>query len=174
MAAPENRSLENVAKYLNPEIAAGDYALLDLGAGATRIDIFSKGVYEVTRSIDTGSQSIARLVADVFGCDPHKAELYIEENKDNILESEQCRDLYSRIAIDVMRAINYYTFENRDNTLEKMYYYGGGSKIKPLIEEIRETIQLELVPFSDVVDSDEITKDAVMNGAASAGICWNQ
>ena len=174
MAAPENRALENVAKYLKPEMTEGDYALLDLGAGATRIDIFSKGIYEVTRSIDIGCHSIAQLVADVFGCDPHKAEMYMEENKDNVLENEQCRDLYSRIAIDVMRAINYYTFENRDNTLEKMYYYGGGARIRPLIEEIAETIQLELVPFSEVTDGDQVAGDAVMNGAAAAGICWNQ
>ena len=174
MAAPENRALENVAKYLKPEMTEGDYALLDLGAGATRIDIFSKGVYEVTRSIDIGCHTIAQIVADVFGCDPHKAELYMEENKDNVLENEQCRDLYSRIAIDVMRAINYYTFENRDNTLEKMYYYGGGARIRPLIEEIAETIQLELVPFSELTSGDQVAGDAIMNGAAAAGICWNQ
>ena len=174
MAAPVNRALENFAKYLEPEMTEGDYALLDLGAGATRIDIFSKGAYEVTRSIDIGCHSIAQIVADVFGCDPHKAELYMEENKDNVLETEQCRDLYSRIAIDVMRAINYYTFENRDNTLEKMYYYGGGARIRPLIEEIAETIQLELVPFSEVTSGDQVAGDAIMNGAAAAGICWNQ
>ena len=174
MAAPENRALENVAKYLKPEMTEGDYALLDLGAGATRVDIFSKGVYEVTRSIDIGCHSVAQVVSDAFGCDPHKAELYIEENKDNILDSEPCRDLYSRIAIDVMRVINYYTFENRDNTLEKMYYYGGGAKIRPLIEEIADTIQLELVPFSDVTGGEQVAVDAVMNGAAAAGICWNQ
>ena len=174
MAAPESRAIQNVFHCLYPELAVGDFAVLDLGCNATRVDIFSHGIYEVTRSIDTGGMVLANTVADVMGCDPHIAEINIKENREGALNNEAIQDLYGRIAIDVMRAINYYTFENRENTLETMYYCGGGAGIKPLIEEIRETIQLELVPLSELAGPDTTSGEALMNGAAAIGICWNQ
>ncbi|MDO5702045.1 MAG: pilus assembly protein PilM [Lachnospiraceae bacterium] len=173
MAAPHSRALGNICRFLRPDVTETDYALLDLGACATRIDIFSHGIYEVTRSIDTGCRQVSAVIADMYNCDPHIAEIYMRDNKDGVLDADACRDIYSRIAIDVMRAINYYTFENRDNTLETMYYYGGGASVKALIEEISETVQLELVPLSSIAGDDEITAEALMAGAASAGICWN-
>lgn len=171
-AAPESQALGNICRELKPEMAGIDYALLDLGSAATRIDIFSKGIYEVTRTIETGANAIVAVIADIYGCDPHIAEMYMRENKDNVLANDACRDIYSRIAIDVMRAINYYTFENRENTLETMYYYGGSSVNEPLIEEIRDTIQLEFLPLSALSEGDDMVKSAIMHGASALGICW--
>ncbi len=173
MAAPESRAIGNVCHRLNPEMSQGDFAILDLGSDATRVDIFSHGIYEVTRTIDTGCKSLAGVVADGMGIDPHIAEMHIRENREDILSNEACQDLYGRIAIDVMRAINYYTFENRDNNLETMYYCGGGSYIQPLVEEIRGTIQLELVPMSELAAGETGSAEALMNGPAAVGICWN-
>jgi type IV pilus assembly protein PilM len=173
MAAPENVAIGNLCLKLRPELAQGDFAVMDLGSVTTKIDIFSKGIYEVTRNLDTGCQAISRLIVDSYGCDPHIAELYMRENKDDFLGSEAAQDVYSRIAVDVMRAINYYTFENRDNTLETMYYYGGGSAIQPLINEIRDTIQLDLVPLTELAGPDWKNPEAILHGATSIGICWN-
>lgn len=173
VAAPENRALGNACRRLNPQMTEHDFAVLDIGAGGTKIDIFSKGIYQVTRTIDAGCRTIAGLIADATGVDPHIAEMQMRENKDNILLSETCTDLYGRIAIDVMRAINYYTFENRDNTLETMYYCGGGSNIDQLINEIRDTIQLHLVPLTALMEDDGKNGSALIDGPAAVGICWN-
>ena len=172
-AAPESRAIGNVCQKLDPEMAQGDFAILDLGSDATRVDIFSRGIYEITRTIDTGCRTLAQVVAEGMGIDPHISELHLRENREDILNNEACQDLYGRIAIDVMRAINYYTFENRDNNLETMYYCGGGAYIKPLVEEIRGTIQLELVPLSKLAGEETGSGEALMNGPAAVGICWN-
>ena len=172
-AAPANRALENLTRRLNPAMGESDFALLDLGSNATVVDIFSNGIYQVTRSIETGCRMIAEAAADVMGTDPHIAELYIRENREQILSHERCQELYSQIAIDVMRAINYYTFENRDNTLETIYYFGGGSYIQPLINEIADTIPLQLIPLADMANVELTNVEAVMNGAAACGICYN-
>ena len=173
LAAPECWSVGNIFSHLIPNVREGDYAVLDLGSMSTRINIFSHGVYEVTRRIDMGCRTISTIMAEQYGCDIHIAELMMRDNKDNFLESEVCQNIYGRIAIDVMRAINYYTFENRDNNLEKLYYCGGGSVIDPLIREISETIQLELVPFSSITDKPK-EMEAIMGGAAATGICWGE
>lgn len=174
MATPESRAIGNLCHRLYPEMAQGDFAVLDLGSSATRVDIFSKGIYQATRSIDTGCKAIIGAIADHMGCDPHIAEMNLRENRDNVQSLEVCEDLYGRIAIDVMRAINYYTFENRDNTLETMYYCGGGSAIRPLVEEIRATIQLELIPLSAIAGGVGGSDEALMTGPAAIGLCWNE
>lgn len=173
MATPESRAIGNVCHRLYPEMAQGDFAVLDLGSSATRVDIFSQGIYEVTRTIDTGCRTITDAIADSVGCDPHIAEINLRENRDNVQSLEACQDLYGRIAIDVMRAINYYTFENRDNNLETMYYCGGGAGIGPLVEEIRSTVQLELVPLSIITGGVGGSEQALMDGPAAIGLCWN-
>ena len=75
------------------------------------------------------------------------------------------KDLYDFIAVEIMRAINYYTYENRDNTLETLYYYGGGSAVTPLIETIRSTVDLDVKPISD----DENVRKALAAYGASQG-----
>ena len=172
LAAPECWAMENIFHYLTEDDGQNDYAVLDLGWLSSRIYIFSHGIYEVTRRIDTACQTVTNHIADANACDVHIAEIMLRENRNGLLDSEECRNIYSRIAIDVMRAINYYTFENRDNNLEKLYYCGGGSVIEPLIQEIRDTIQLELVPLSDIAGDNEKLKSAIMLGPAATGICW--
>ena len=172
IAAPECWAMQNIFEYLTDNAKENDYAVLDLGSLSTRIYIFSHGVYEVTRRIDTACQTVTNIIAEKNSCDVHIAEIMLRENRNDLLNSEECRNIYSRIAIDIMRAINYYTFENRDNNLEKIYYCGGGSAIEPLIQEIRDTIQLELVPLSDIADENDKLKGAIMLGPAATGICW--
>lgn len=105
LAAPECHAVGNIFAHLIPNVREGDYAVLDLGSLSTRIDIYSHGIYEVTRRIDTGCRTISSMMADAYGCDVHIAELMMKDNKDNFLEREECRNIYGRIAIDVMRAI---------------------------------------------------------------------
>ena len=172
-AAPDSRAAGNVFHELQPESAESDFAILDLGGGESRVDIYSHGIYSVTRSIETGTRAITEAIADYAGCDRHIAELYLRENRDGIQYAPPCTDLYGRIAIDVMRAVNYYTFENPNNSLETIYYWGGGARITPLIEEIAGTVALNLKPVSDLSD-EPIMKEALMNGLSATGICWNE
>ena len=172
MAAPQCLSFGSLMKKLNPEVAEKDYAILDLGYSATRINIFSEGIFDTTRSIELGCQALARRVAEQLGCDEHIAALYLVQNTNNIMDTEQIRDVCSNIAIDVMRAVNYYGYEKRDNTLETIYVCGGGAMIPQLIEELRDSVPLEIKPLSDFA-SEEIGEDALINGPGAVGICWN-
>ncbi len=169
--APHCLAIGRLFRYLAADELENDFAVLDLGAEETRVNIYHKGLYEVTRSIEMGTNRIAQVVADELHCDPHIAQIYMKDNKNHVLESQNVIDCYSEIAIDIMRAINYYTFENRDNTLEKLYYHGGGSNIRPLIDEIANTIQLEVHPLSELAIPSIDDAAALLNGPASIGIC---
>lgn len=69
---------------------------------------------------------IAGAVGDVLNVDQHVARGYLLNDQDKVLESEALANVYNVIAVEIMRAINYYTYENQNNTLEKLYVYGGG------------------------------------------------
>ena len=169
-AAPRIMALGALAHTVAESATAGDFAVLDLGHSGTRVDIFHDGVYEVTRSIDIGIHDVVTAAADVLSCDPHIAREYLVDNQDNVLESEECKNVYSSIAVEVMRAINYYTYENRDNNLENLYFCGGGSWIHPLMQELANTIPLKLVSLSELSEEYDVS-NALTDGPCAVGIC---
>ena len=167
-AAPRETVMSTLIKELQGGEHKGDFAILDLGWRTTRVDIFKDGAYEVTRTIETGAEQIIRAVAELKGVDPHAAVSYMVQNKDNIQEHESLVDIYSSIAVEVMRAMNYYAFENPESTLNTLYYCGGAGSIPRFIREIQDMLDLKLIPLSDLSNED---KEAVMNGSAAVGIC---
>ena len=172
MAAPECLALGALVKQLAPEIAEKDYIVLDLGYSATRVNIFSDGVFDTTRSIDLGTKSIHQAIAKELGCDERLAALYMVQNTNNVMDSESVKDICGNIAVDVMRAINYYTYEKRENTLEAIYTCGGGALTEQLISELTEAVPLEVKPLSSLSKNDT-DKEAITDGPAAVGICWN-
>ncbi len=172
MAAPQCLAFGSLVRHIDPNLTNRDFIILDLGFSATRINIFSQGIFDTTRSIEIGCQALARKVSDQIGCDEHIASLYLIQNTDGVMDTEGLRDVCSDIAVEVMRAVNYYTYEKRDNTLETIYVCGGGSMIPQLLDELRDSVPLQIVPLSDLA-GEELDDDALINGPASIGICWN-
>lgn len=170
-AEPRVTALENLVRRLSEDSDNPDFALLDLGSTYTRIDIFHNSVYEVTRSIDHGVNDIVNAAADVLGCDPHIARSYLSDNKNNVQQSDRLQGVYNTIAIEVMRALNYYTYENRDNTLEKLYYCGSGSSLQPFLTEIEGNISLKMVPLGSL---DAEHSEALMSSPSSVGVALGE
>ncbi|MBR2787552.1 MAG: pilus assembly protein PilM [Erysipelotrichaceae bacterium] len=168
-AVPRETALSSLVQVLNKDSETTEFAILDLGYKTSKVDIFKEGVYEVTRTIEQGGETVERIVADVLDVDEHVASQYLEMNKDNIQENERCVDVYSSIATEIMRVMNYYAFENRDSNLETIYYCGGGSYIKRYVDEIASMVSLNLEPLS--VFGPEEDKDAYTRGPAAIGAC---
>ncbi|NCB32315.1 MAG: hypothetical protein EOM64_00290 [Erysipelotrichia bacterium] len=169
-AAPQELAMGALVRKVSNTAKEGDFAALDLGWSGTRVNIYRNGIYEVTRSIDTGLSDVANAIADTLGCDPHIAAVYLNDNKDNILNSDECKAIYASIGVEVTRAINYYTYENRDNTLEHLYYCGHGAGVAPMIAELSSSIPLTLIPFSEL--SDQYSEgNAITDGPCAVGIC---
>ena len=168
-AGPRETALSCLVNILNEDSEKKDFAILDIGYKSTKVEIFKEGVYEVTRTIDSGAEDIVNVVSEVFDVDPHVASTFLETNKDNVQENEKCVDIYSSIATEVMRVMNYYSFENRDSTLDTLYYCGGGSYIPRFIAEIKDMVSLELEPLSSLSDVD---KDAIGKCAPAIGACY--
>jgi type IV pilus assembly protein PilM len=70
------------------------------------------------------------------------ARTYKNKNYNDILDREYAKETFGRIAVEIMKVINFYRFNNRDTQLGEMYFAGGGSNMKGLCESIAQANDL--------------------------------
>ena len=145
------RQMDSLTQYTD------EFCILDLGYEATRMYMFKKDRHEATRVVEVGMASIERVVADVCGVENHLAHTYIMSNFENCLDREECREACDNIAVELMRALNFYRFSNPNSTLTDMWLCGGGAVVKPLYEAIGSMLDMRLHTASELVsDGDDI------------------
>lgn len=132
-----------------------DVAILGLGHSNTRIDIYKNGFYHTSRTLDVGVKDMLKIVSETLFCDEHIALKYLLDNKDDIQNNEKLKELYEDISVKITRAINYYIYENQDNTLENLYYYGGASVLEPYVKTISENCPLPLKSVKELFNTDD-------------------
>ena len=147
-----------------------DYAILDVGYGNAALHFFSKGTFEITRTMDEGERKIAQYIADEYNMDIHIAMLQIENNQDNILNEQGVLDLFDALATEIMRVMNFYSYNNPKNTIDKIYYFGGGTVMTQLIKAVEQATELPMHPLTDLIPGlTESQKQNLMTGPQAFG-----
>jgi len=142
-----------------------DFALVDIGGGAVNIHFFTRGVYEVTRQLDIGMDAVLERLADESGSDLHIERVNFEADRDQVQSSEIAEDEYGTIIAQITRVLNFYNFNNRDNNLEELYYYGGGALVRPFLSQMSEAIPLKMASAAELLpESMKCSDSEVMMG----------
>lgn len=157
-AEPRQMAISNL---LLKQGVLGNIALLDLGYNYTRVDFFKDGLYDATRIIESGIKDMNKLASDTFYCDNHLSLSYLNNNKDDILNSKAMKDIYDDLILKINRAINYYSYENQDNNLNNLYVYGGGCSYKELLNSLKSDININVLSISELYDANGFEKDAL-------------
>lgn len=123
-----------------------EYGILDLGYHAITMYTYKGDRHTATRDFDIGLQALDDIVADLYGVERHLAHTYVLNNFEDCLEREECINFYDNIAVELMRAINFYEFSNQGSSLTDLWICGGGSMNVPLIRTIDETLEADLHP----------------------------
>lgn len=153
-----------------PDGTVQEYCFIDLGHRATMVYIFRGRQLEATKTIEYGLNMLDQLISEQAGVDIHVAASYKESNYDHILDSEECQNFYYTIAVEVMRAINFYRFNNPDSTLTNAYMLGGGADLKPLVQSIQEQTDLTfLSPAMLLGDGETLTDGDLASFAYAIG-----
>ena len=148
-----------------------DFAILDLGDTALKIHFFTKGQYEVTRSMDFGIGAATERIAEETGQDVHISRVNLETNGGGVLSAPYLEDVFSDLASRIMRVMNFYNFNNRNNTLEELYYFGGGALVEPFLNTIREAVPLTLRSVSELITKkNKLTEEQILIGAQAIGM----
>ena len=126
-------------------------AIIDLGQSDSRIHILHNGEYDSKRVIDIGVKELETVIAEASFSDIYMAHSYKRTNHDNVLNHEKCLELYNRISVEILKSINFYNYNNREQELKDIYLIGGGAAIEPLADTIRQMTGLNIDPAADLV-----------------------
>ena len=155
-AAPTVSSWQGLIRRCGFE--ENEYCILDLGYQAIRMYMFVGDKHIVTRELEVGVSRLIQVIAESASVDEHLAKVYMLENHENWQNREECRSAYENIAIELMRALNFYRFSTPETKLNDIFLCGGGAAIKPLCDVIAETVGMnihridELVPGGETID----------------------
>ncbi|WP_352397418.1 pilus assembly protein PilM [[Clostridium] aminophilum] len=168
---PEEDQTEADAEPLpEKKDAPKDFAVLDLGHGGTRIHFYSGGTYEITRMLVGGAKELLDMIVSEQGLDPHIARLILEQNQDGIMQTKPVQDRLDAVATEVMRTINFYNYNNPNNTIECLHYFGKGLNMDDLYERIREMTGLPVRPITEMIDGSEAFPELIMGPQAYGAV----
>lgn len=128
-----------------------EYGILDLGYQSIRMYMFKQDRHVATRVLEVGMSRLDDVLADAYGVDAHLAHTYLMSNYDNCQDREECRNAYESIAVELMRAMNFYRFSNPNSVLSDLWLCGGGAVIQPLANEIGDMLDLQLHPATELI-----------------------
>ena len=146
------------AQYEVLPSTSDEYGILDLGYSAIRMYMFRKDKHVATRALEVGLNTLDDVLADVYSVDKHLAHTYLMSNFENCQQREECLTAYENIAVELMRALNFYRFSNPNSSLSDIWLCGGGAVIQPLAETIGDMLNIhlhtadELVPGGELID----------------------
>ena len=146
-----------------------EYGILDLGYTSIRLYMFKGDRHIATRALEMGLSTLDDAISDAFGVEAHLAHTYLMSNYENCQDREECHTAYDNIAVELMRALNFYRFSNPNSALGDMWVCGGGAMIRPLVESIGGMLGITLHTADELVPGGERVNEC-NNYAQAIGI----
>lgn len=142
-----------VARYIEgrPEEADLDYCLVDVGYRGLRMYIYRGSEFRNRRTVDLGLYDLEREISESRGVDIHVAHTHLMTDYQQAQTLDASQELYNRMAVEIMKSVNFYNYNNRDRSLHRICLCGGGGAILPLREAIARMTDLEIMPVSDMI-----------------------
>lgn len=131
--------------------AEKEFCFVDLGHQATRITVVWRDRVQATRQIALGGRSLDMVVADELGVDAFLAGTYKMENYHEIQSSPAVAELCERIAVEILKVVNFYQFTYRSSELSTICLVGGGAALPALRRAIADVVGLELLAPEDLL-----------------------
>lgn len=139
---------EHIRRTGAPEIGR---CVVNLGHRVTRMHFLQGGECVGVREIDMGLADLDRIIADKLDVEIHVAHEYKQSNFNGVLETDYAREFYSRLAVEIMKAVNFYHYNNRDRELKELYLCGGAA-IMALRETVADTVNLTVRGGEELLD----------------------
>ena len=124
------------------------------------------------RKLEIGLRSLITAIAETANVDEHLAHTYLLDNFEDWQNNPVCMNAYETIAVELMRALNFYRFSNPESRLGDLYLTGGGSMIKPLRKAIADTVGMKIHPPTELVPGGK-TVTAVHGLIQAIGVTMN-
>ena len=123
------------------EVSGNEYGFVDLGYERIRVFMFKGETFMTSRELEWGISDVVACVADDMATEVFTARSYLETNFEDCQELESVRNRFDLIAVELKRSLDFYRFSNPDSQLHDIWILGGGSYLRPLIDEL--VVQLD-------------------------------
>ncbi len=140
--------LENYGKA-HPDSA--DRCIADIGHRGTRLYMYRGSRFRTKRTVELGLFDLEQKISDEKGVDIHMAHTHLMTDYQDVLSEDSSRELYNRMAVEIMKAVNFYNYNNREQSLREIYLCGGGTAVAPLQEAIRQVTDLDVHPVTELL-----------------------
>lgn len=151
VAVPEEVAYTNLFNHFVKESDQGSVCLLDLGHAAIGLHMFRGGLYQTGRSLDYGCSALDDVIAEHFHVAPYVACTYRETNYEGCQDLEVCKEVYGHIALEVLKAVNYYNYSNAEQPIETICCWGGGQKLQPLMDTLADTLSVPVKGWEELL-----------------------
>ena len=155
---PQEMALINLVKGLSegPE----EFCFVDLGHQSTRITVVWRDRVQATRQIALGGRNLDLVVADGLG---------VDGDYQNVLDDQAVADVCDRIAVEILKMINFYQFTYRSSSLDGIYLIGGGAALSCLRKAIEDTVGLPVLSPDHLLPG---VGERAAAGIFAAGAAW--
>lgn len=136
-----------------------EYAFLDLGHTSTRLSIYTGDVFETFRTVDMGLSKLDTLISEDFSVDIHVARMYKQTDHLDCQTKENAKNLYGEITAEIRKAINFYSFNNRESQLQDLFLCGGGVHIPAYWKTMEENLEIKLHKASEFIEGADDTEE---------------
>ncbi len=140
----------------------GEYCFVDLGHQQTRITVVVGDRVQATRRLNFGGRDMDLAIAEELGVDAFLAGTYKMGGQQSALAVPAVADVCERLAVEILKVVNFYQFTYRSSNLAGVYLVGGGAALEPLRQAIENTAGLPLL------EPGELLKAA--SGSAADGL----
>ena len=149
--------------------SGGECCFVDLGHQFTRIMVVRGDRVQATRQIALGGRNLDNIVSGELGVAPFLANTYKTSNYQDVLALPAVAEVCDRIAVEILKVVNFYQFTYRASELEGICLVGGGTALPLLRESIENTVGLPLLNLDQLLPGTGAAVGAFAAGAVMGG-----
>ncbi len=134
-----------------------EYAVVDIGRDTSGVCFFRNNVLKFSRILLNGVSEVDSIIANKYNLEFKAAEELKRsfkgfnsqsESEDKFQDlGEVIKGALDSIISDLNRFIEFYNSRDNSNNVEKLYIYGGGSKLKGITEYFSSTFNMPVLQF---------------------------
>lgn len=142
------------------DIVSKSIAVIDLGVSHINVVMFDKGQYKFNRLISQGSEAIDQSLISFLDYTKHEAEekkialvdiseVFNQEEAQLLLQDEETmrvRNIVKNVVDswinEIERVFKFYTTRSAGNAIDKIYLYGGASKMEGLDKYLQDAFSI--------------------------------
>lgn len=123
---------------------AKDRCIVNLDRSSAHLYIYHEDEFDSRREIEVGLDILDERIAEQYGVDIHVAREYRHSNYEGVLQKEYAQEFYHQLMIEVVKAVNFYNYNNRDRELHDVFFCGCVGEIAPMLLAAAEKTKLHI------------------------------